>query len=145
MIVTIIATNRQSEPPSVPPIVPTSLRYSLPPVLFSLYERSRIYGASKAAEWSLTNDIRIELRPQGTLVVGVYAGYIDTAMTANRDVPKVRPEEVARKTIEGIAIDQEEVFADRASQEIKAALAADPQAFYQYLQENWNRAQQQGK
>lgn len=103
------------------------------------------YCASKSAEWSLTNGIRMELRPQGTLVVGVYAGWIDTDMTAHLDVPKVRPEEVARKTIEGVATDQEEIFADRESQEIKAALAADPQAFYRQLQEEWNRTQQQGK
>ena len=40
------------------------------------------YCASKAAEWSLTKDVRFELRAQGTLVIGVYAGYIDTDMTA---------------------------------------------------------------
>src|SRR5271155_5601624 len=36
------------------------------------------YGASKAAAWSLTNGIRIELARQGTLVVGVHASFIDT-------------------------------------------------------------------
>src|SRR3954447_15799943 len=40
------------------------------------------YGASKAAEWSLTNGVRIELAQQGTLVVGVHAGFIDTEMVA---------------------------------------------------------------
>jgi len=40
------------------------------------------YCASKAAEWSLTKAVRFELRAQGTLVIGVYAGYIDTDMTA---------------------------------------------------------------
>jgi NAD(P)-dependent dehydrogenase (short-subunit alcohol dehydrogenase family) len=34
--------------------------------------------ASKAAEWSLTKAVRFELRAQGTLVTGVYGGYIDT-------------------------------------------------------------------
>ena len=38
------------------------------------------YCASKAAESSLTKAVRCELRAQGTLVVGVYAGYIDTDM-----------------------------------------------------------------
>jgi len=33
------------------------------------------YGASKAAEWSLTNGVRLELHHQGTLVVAVHAGF----------------------------------------------------------------------
>ena len=40
------------------------------------------YGASKAAEWSLTNGVRLELHHQGTLVVAVHAGFIDTEMAA---------------------------------------------------------------
>ena len=43
------------------------------------------YCASKAAEWSLTRAARFELRAQGTLVVGVFAGYIDTDMTRALD------------------------------------------------------------
>jgi NAD(P)-dependent dehydrogenase (short-subunit alcohol dehydrogenase family) len=43
------------------------------------------YSASKAAEFSLTNGVRIELRAQGTLVVGVYAGFIDTDFTDRID------------------------------------------------------------
>jgi NAD(P)-dependent dehydrogenase (short-subunit alcohol dehydrogenase family) len=46
------------------------------------------YCASKAAEWSLTKAVRFELRAQGTLVIGVYAGYIDTDMTAGLMAPK---------------------------------------------------------
>ena len=42
------------------------------------------YCASKAAAWSLTRAVRFELRAQGTLVVGVYAGYIDTDMAQRR-------------------------------------------------------------
>src|SRR5271163_1976042 len=49
------------------------------------------YCASKAAEWSLTKDVRFELRAQGTLVIGVYAGYIDTDMTAGLTAPKSSP------------------------------------------------------
>jgi NAD(P)-dependent dehydrogenase (short-subunit alcohol dehydrogenase family) len=40
------------------------------------------YSASKAAAWSLTNALRVELRRQGTLVVAVHAGFIDTEMAA---------------------------------------------------------------
>src|SRR5439155_7481006 len=41
------------------------------------------YSASKSAAWSLTNALRIELRQQGTLVVAVHAGFIDTGMAAD--------------------------------------------------------------
>ena len=37
-------------------------------------------AAFKAAGWSLTNGVRIELHRQGTLVVAVHASFIDTDM-----------------------------------------------------------------
>ena len=49
------------------------------------------YCASKSAEWSLTKAVRFELRAQGTLVVGVHAGYIDTGMTAGLSVAEIQP------------------------------------------------------
>jgi short-subunit dehydrogenase len=100
------------------------------------------YSASKAAELSLTEAIRIELRSQGTLVTAVHAGYIDTEMAANADGPKIKPEDVAASIIEGIHNDREEVLADQRSHEIKAVLASNRQTFYQRLQENWDNAQQ---
>ena len=41
-----------------------------------------MYCASKAAAWSLTNALRVELAAQGTLVVGVHCGFIDTDMAS---------------------------------------------------------------
>jgi NAD(P)-dependent dehydrogenase (short-subunit alcohol dehydrogenase family) len=52
------------------------------------------YCASKSAAWSMTRGVRIELRGQGTQVVGVYAGYVDTDMTSHLTGPKTRPEDV---------------------------------------------------
>jgi NAD(P)-dependent dehydrogenase (short-subunit alcohol dehydrogenase family) len=98
------------------------------------------YSASKAAALSLTNGVRLELHAQGTLVVAVHAGFIDTDMTASLDVPKVTPQEIAVKTIEAIAAGQEEVLADQRSLDVRAALATDPQAFYRRIQENWDHA-----
>ncbi len=101
------------------------------------------YGASKAAELTLTNGVRIELRSQGTLVVAVHAGFIDTDMAATIDAPKVKPEDVAAKTIEGILAGHEEVLADQRSQDIRTALATDPQSFYEQIQERWDNAQRE--
>lgn len=96
------------------------------------------YSVSKAAEWSMTNAIRIELREQGTLVAGVYAGFIDTDLAAGIDLPKVRPEDVAAATIEALRAGREQVLADTASQEIRAALDADPEALNRQMQQLWD-------
>ena len=40
------------------------------------------YSASKAAAWSYTNAARVELKQQGTQVVGVYVRFVDTDLTA---------------------------------------------------------------
>lgn len=81
------------------------------------------YGASKAALWSTTNSLRLELEGQGTQVVGVHLGYTDTDMTAALSVAKNDPRQVARDTLEGVAAGQSEVLADRVSREIKGALS----------------------
>lgn len=46
------------------------------------------YAASKAAAWSFTNSLRIELHGQGTSVQGLHVGFIDTDLTHGSDVPK---------------------------------------------------------
>jgi NAD(P)-dependent dehydrogenase (short-subunit alcohol dehydrogenase family) len=52
------------------------------------------YGASKAAAWSLTKCVRLELHHQGTLVVAVHASFIDTEMAALAAGPKDQGHEV---------------------------------------------------
>lgn len=101
------------------------------------------YSASKAAEFALTNGVRIELHAQGTMVVGVHSGYIDTDMTAHLNgIDKVRPEDVAAKTIEAIAAGLEEVLTDKLSQEVRVALAADPQSLNRQMQQLWDSSRQ---
>jgi NAD(P)-dependent dehydrogenase (short-subunit alcohol dehydrogenase family) len=96
------------------------------------------YSVSKAAEWAMTNAIRIELRSQGALVVGVHAGFVATDLSAPVDVPKARPEDVAAATMEAIRQGHERVLADNVSQEIRAELDADPHAFDLQLQQRWD-------
>jgi len=81
------------------------------------------YGASKAAFWSATNSLRLELAPQGTLVVGVHLGYADTDLTAKVTAPKLDPREVARAVADGIAGGRTEVLVDDASRHFKNAVA----------------------
>lgn len=83
------------------------------------------YSASKAAAWALTNGLRQELRAQGTQVVAVHAGYIDTDMAAGATGPKTSPEVIAQRTLEAIAAGQEEVLADETARHVKAGFNAE--------------------
>ena len=88
-----------------------------------------LYSASKAAAWSLTNALRKELREQGTLVVGVHVGYMDTDMVAGVQAPKSQPADVAQQVLQAVASGQEEVLADEISRQVKAGLSSDTPAY----------------
>ncbi|WP_186167466.1 SDR family oxidoreductase [Burkholderia gladioli] len=82
------------------------------------------YGVSKAAAWSLTNGLRHELREQGTLVTGFHASYIDTDMIRQFDVPKARPEDVVRTTLDALEAGEEEVLVDETTRQVKQGLSS---------------------
>jgi NAD(P)-dependent dehydrogenase (short-subunit alcohol dehydrogenase family) len=98
------------------------------------------YGASKAAAWSLTNGIRLELHHQGTLVVAVHAGFIDTDMAALVDAPKDSPESVTQQVFDGVEAGQIEVLADERTRTVKANLSRDQELIYPPIQEFWDAA-----
>lgn len=81
------------------------------------------YGASKAALWSATNSLRLELAGQQTLVVGVHLGYADTDLTADVSAPKLDPREVATAVVDGIELGTTEVLVDDVSRHFKSAVA----------------------
>ena len=87
------------------------------------------YSVSKAAAWALTNSQRNELRAQGTQVLGIHAGYIDTDMVAHIDAPKVRPEDIAKRTLAALQRGDSEVLADDTAQQVKAGFNASPAAY----------------
>jgi NAD(P)-dependent dehydrogenase (short-subunit alcohol dehydrogenase family) len=89
-----------------------------------------LYSASKSAAWSLTNSLRVELRPQGTLVVAVHCGFLDTDMAATVSAPKLAPESVVEQTLAAIERGEHEVLADDVSRQVRAGLAADVAALY---------------
>jgi NAD(P)-dependent dehydrogenase (short-subunit alcohol dehydrogenase family) len=98
------------------------------------------YGASKAAAWSLTNGIRIELGPQGTLVVAVHASFIDTDMAALTDAPKISAESVAQQVFDAVQAGEIEVLADERSRFVKASLSRDHELIYPPVQAFWDAA-----
>jgi NAD(P)-dependent dehydrogenase (short-subunit alcohol dehydrogenase family) len=90
--------------------------------VFSWASGAGAYGASKAALWSLTNSLRLELAEQNTHVLGVHAGFIDTEMVAAIDTSKISPDLVAEKVMEALLAGQDEVLVDRITEQAKAAL-----------------------
>jgi NAD(P)-dependent dehydrogenase (short-subunit alcohol dehydrogenase family) len=96
------------------------------------------YSASKAAEWSLTKDVRFELRAQGTRVTGVYAGYIDTDMTAGLNAPKTSAADIAAGILAGIESGMEEVLADERARSVYEQLRKDEGPFEANMQKIWD-------
>ncbi|MFC8596717.1 SDR family oxidoreductase [Streptomyces atroolivaceus] len=88
------------------------------------------YSVAKAAEWNMTNGVRVELAGQKTLVQGVHLGAADTDMMAGTDAPKIDPVDVARASLDGLQSDSLEVLVDDPSRFVKAALAGDPAQLY---------------
>ncbi|MFT4125133.1 MAG: SDR family oxidoreductase [Gordonia sp. (in: high G+C Gram-positive bacteria)] len=91
------------------------------------------YSAAKAAEWNMTNAVRLELAGQGTLVQGVLLGAADTDLAAGLDGPKIDPREVARRSLDGLGAGSTEVIVDDWTAMVKASLADDPAPFYARL------------
>ncbi|MEU6562726.1 SDR family oxidoreductase [Nocardia nova] len=81
------------------------------------------YGASKAALWSLTNSLRLELAAQHTQVVGVHLGFADTDMVRRLTVDKISPQRVAEAVFEGVERGDNEVLVDEVTRRVKAALS----------------------
>jgi NAD(P)-dependent dehydrogenase (short-subunit alcohol dehydrogenase family) len=84
------------------------------------------YSATKAALHSLTQSTRQLLRGQGTSVVGVYPGPVDTEMAAELTLDKVSPASVAAAILDGLEQGLEEIFPDPTAVEYGNAYAANP-------------------
>src|SRR5690606_14306378 len=84
------------------------------------------YSASKAAAWSLTQALRVELRGKGIRVHGAFPGLIDTDMVRGFDAPKAPVGAVARAVLDGVAADQEDIATDPVSADVLATFARDP-------------------
>ena len=91
------------------------------------------YCASKAAAWSMTNSLRVELAPRGIGVTALHVGPMDTDMMAGSDVPKSDPAAVAAMTLDGVAAGAYEVLADDVSRGVQAGLSHGVAAIYPQL------------
>jgi NAD(P)-dependent dehydrogenase (short-subunit alcohol dehydrogenase family) len=91
------------------------------------------YAAAKAAEWSVTNSLRLALAEQGTQVTALHVSYMATDMAASVAGPKADPVAVARAALDGVEAGLYEVLADEASRQAQAALSEGPGALYPQL------------
>lgn len=91
------------------------------------------YAASKAAAWSLTDSTRLELADQGTHVVGVHMGLVDTNMAAGVEAPKISPAALATSGLDAIESGLDEVLADDWAKFVKSGLTLGPAERYEQL------------
>ena len=86
------------------------------------------YSATKAAVHSLTQGLRGILTAQGTKIIGVYPGPVETRATKGLQMPMAKPDDVAAEIVTGIIEGREEIFPDKMSKEVMQGLAVDPKA-----------------
>jgi NAD(P)-dependent dehydrogenase (short-subunit alcohol dehydrogenase family) len=98
------------------------------------------YCASKHAALAVTDAVRFQLKPLGTQVVGVYAGFIDTDMAVGIDQAKTSPRQVAERTLDGIRTGTDHVLADGRAEQVWQAVRADPAQLAGQMQQLWNQA-----
>jgi NAD(P)-dependent dehydrogenase (short-subunit alcohol dehydrogenase family) len=94
---------------------------------------SGAYNAAKAAEWALTNALRLELAPRGITTTALHVGYMDTDMVAHLDVPKSDPAAIAALALDGVRDGALEVVADEISRTVRSGLSAELPVLYPQL------------
>ena len=99
------------------------------------------YSASKSAAWSFTNSARVELKRQGTQVVGVHVGFVDTDLTARLDTDKIPPATVADSALDALEAGASEAIVDELSRTIKAGLHDDQVLVYPGIAAQFEAAQ----
>jgi NAD(P)-dependent dehydrogenase (short-subunit alcohol dehydrogenase family) len=88
------------------------------------------YGAAKAAQWSLTNALRVQRADQGIRVAGLHVGCMDTEMARATEGLKSDPADIARLAADAIANEAYEIVADDTSRRLQFGLAGGVNALY---------------
>lgn len=91
------------------------------------------YGVSKAAAWSLTDGLRNELADQGTQVVGLHMGLVDTDMSKDLPGDRIPVSQLVDAALDGLERGDVEVLADEPARIAKASLALEPATRYAQL------------
>jgi NAD(P)-dependent dehydrogenase (short-subunit alcohol dehydrogenase family) len=91
------------------------------------------YSASKAAALSMTYGVRAELSAQGTLVVAVLPGTVDTTLAKDWPDPKVSPTEVVKVALQAVADGVEDAYPGQQAIEVAAQLLSNPKGVEKYM------------
>ena len=105
------------------------------------FPHNATYGATKHAALALTDAARFQLKAQGTQVIGVFSGYIDTDMAGGVDLPKVSPLQVAERTLAGVREGKNQVYADQKTEDTWKASRTDPEELHARVQQMWDASQ----
>ena len=81
----------------------------------------------------LTDSTRLELAAQGTHVVAVHMGLVDTDMASGVQAPKIAPSDLANAGLDAIESGAQEVLADDWAKFVKAGLTLDPADRYEQI------------
>lgn len=93
------------------------------------------YSISKAGLHSLTQATRLFLGAQGTHVVGVYPGPVDTDMAADVPFDKESPASVATRILSAVESGEEDVFPDPMAEGMGGLYFADPKGLERQVAE----------
>lgn len=89
------------------------------------------YAITKSATWSLSNALRNEVRGQGTQVLTLHMGFVDTDMTQGIDMPKSTPQDIVARALDALEAGADEVLADDMTHHVKLGLSAQPGIYVQ--------------
>lgn len=107
-------------------------------VSWYVYPFNATYCASKFTALAMTDAMRVELKAQGTHVMGVYAGFIDTEMAARVTGEKTSPVQVAERMLAGLRAGKDHVLADAAAEELWRAVRFEPERVAAWAQSLWD-------
>jgi NAD(P)-dependent dehydrogenase (short-subunit alcohol dehydrogenase family) len=91
------------------------------------------YCASKWALYSLTQGVRGELAKQGTFVISVNPGAIDTDMAKGMEAAKLDPADVARQSLKAVEDGVEDIYVGDMAQGTIQGVRADEKAVEKQL------------
>jgi NAD(P)-dependent dehydrogenase (short-subunit alcohol dehydrogenase family) len=97
------------------------------------FPQAGAYSAAKAAQWSLTNALRVELAQQGIRVAGLHVRLHGHRHDRGITEPKSDPADIARIAVDGIAARAHEIVADDFSRQVQAQLAGGVAVVYPQL------------
>lgn len=84
--------------------------------------------ASKAAGLSMVQGVRAELDGQGTAVIAVMPGAVDTDMSKDFPPPKMPPADVVTAALDGMENGEEEIYPGEMASGVSQGLSADAKA-----------------